>query len=181
MELVIDGYNVIGSRGGLYGDVAAKREAFVAELGRYARLKGHAVTAVFDGFPPSLATAPFGVAREITRRPAGVRVVFAEHERADDVVIRLAQRFRENATIVSSDREVRDACRSYGCVVLGAQVFDQRLSAALAVESWPGDPTRGQDKDGDADNASDGRQVKRGNPRRLSKAERKTRKRLDRL
>lgn len=183
VELVIDGYNVIGSRGGLYGDVAAKREAFVAELGRYARLKGHAVTVVFDGFPPGLATTASGVAGAgAARYPAGVRVRFAEHERADDVIIRLAQRLREGGTIVSSDREVRDACRAYGCVVLGAQAFDQRLVDALAGnEGLSGDSGAEPDKDRDADSGLDGRRVKRGNPRRLSKVERKTRKRLDQL
>ncbi|MEW6681912.1 MAG: NYN domain-containing protein [Nitrospirota bacterium] len=181
MELVIDGYNVIGSRGGLYGDVAAKREAFVAELGRYARLKGHAITVVFDGFPPGLAPTAGG-ASGAARYPASVRVRFAEHERADDVIIRLAQRLREGGTIVSSDREVRDACRAYGCVVLGAQAFDQRLVDALVSnQGLSGDPGAEPDKDRDADSGLDGRRVKRGNPRRLSKVARKTRKRLDRL
>ncbi len=181
VEIVIDGYNVIGSRGGLYGDVAAKRDAFVAELARYARIKGHAVTVVFDGFPPGVATAAGG-ASGVMRYPAGLRVVFAEHERADDVVIRLAARLREQATIVSSDREVRDACRSSGCVVLGAQVFDQRLADALAGE---GLLSREQwavpEKDRDADDGPTDSNVKRGNPRRLSKSDRKTKKRLDRL
>jgi predicted RNA-binding protein with PIN domain len=181
VELVIDGYNVIGSRGGLYGDVAAKRAAFVAELGRYARIKGHAVTAVFDGFPPGLA-AVAGGASGVARDPAGVRVLFAEHERADDVIIRLAQRLRERGTIVSSDREVRDAARSWGCVVLGAQVFDQRLGAALTHDgTFERGPGYEADKDRDPGDGRAGRSDKRGNPRRLSKAERKTRRRLDRL
>jgi predicted RNA-binding protein with PIN domain len=181
VELVIDGYNVIGSRGGLHGDVAAKRDAFVSELGRYARLKGHAVTVVFDGFPPGPATGAGG-ASGVMRYPTGVRVVFAEHERADDVIIRLARRLREQGTIVSSDREVRDACRSFGSVVLGAHVFDQRLTDALSggeIESSVAGPQ--PDKSNDADAAADRRPSKRGNPRRLSKAERKTRRRLDRL
>lgn len=181
MELVIDGYNVIGSRGGLYGDVAARREAFVGELGRYARAKGHAITVVFDGFPPGLATAAGG-ASGVVRYQAGVRVLFAEHERADDVIIRLAKGLRDRGTIVSSDREVRDACRGCGCVVLGAQVFDERLGGALRNDrvSGPGPQIPGN-KDSDTDAGAAGRRDKRGNPRRLPKAERKARKRLDRL
>lgn len=180
MELVIDGYNVIGSRGGLYGDVAATRDAFIAELARYARIKGHAVTAVFDGYPPGVATASGG-ASGVARYPAGVRVLFSEHERADDVIIRLAQRLREKGTIVSSDREVRDGCRSSGCVVLGAQVFDGRLREALVNGEGPDPPEESRDKDDDADDPVSGRGPKRGNPRRLSKTARKTQKRLDRL
>jgi predicted RNA-binding protein with PIN domain len=181
VEIVIDGYNVIGSRGGLYGDVAAKRDAFIAELARYARLKGHAISVVFDGFPPGIATKAGG-ASGVATYPAGVRVLFAEHERADDVVIRLAERLRERATVVSSDREVRDACRSSGCVVLGAQVFDQRLAEALAGEGLvSGDLLAVPDKDRDSDDGPHAPNEKRGNPRRLSKSDRKTRKRLDRL
>jgi predicted RNA-binding protein with PIN domain len=56
VDIIIDGYNVIGSRGGLWGDVAARREAFVAELSRYARARGHAVTVVFDGADAGLPT-----------------------------------------------------------------------------------------------------------------------------
>jgi predicted RNA-binding protein with PIN domain len=181
VDIVIDGYNVIGSRGGLYGDVAAKRDAFITELARYARLKGHAITVVFDGFPPGVATKAGG-ASGIATYPAGVRVLFAEHERADDVIIRLAQRLGERGTIVSSDREVRDACRASGCVVLGAQVFDDRLGDALTNDgALRRVPEIDADKDGDADDTAVNRGEKRGNPRRLPKAARKTRRRLDRL
>jgi hypothetical protein len=67
-------------------------------------------------------------------------------------------------------------------VVLGAQVFDERLGDALSND---GASRRGLeiegDKDRDADDGATGRGDKRGNPRRLPKAERKMRKRLDRL
>lgn len=177
MEIVIDGFNVIGSRGGLYGDVGGKRDAFVTELARYARLKGHTVTVVFDGFAPGLATGSGTI-----RYPAGVRVLFAEHERADDVIVRLARRLREGGTIVTSDREVQNACRGAGCVVVGARVFDQRMADALAGEGLSArgcacDPDTARD---DGDESHD-RTAKRGNPHKLPKAARKTRRRLGRL
>ena len=181
MELVIDGYNVIGSRGGLRGDVAAKRDAYVSELVRYARLKGHGITVVFDGFPPGLTASP-GRRSTAVQHSSGVRVVYSEHERADDVVVRLAQRLREGGTIVSSDREVRDACRSHGCIVLGARVFDERLADVLTEAGGPPrDVGAEPDKDRDNRDETGSRSSKRGNPRRLSKAERKTRRRLERL
>jgi predicted RNA-binding protein with PIN domain len=179
VDIVIDGYNVIGSRGGLYGDVSAKRDAFIAELARYARLRGHAITVVFDGFPPGVATTAGG-ASGVIRSPAGLRVLFAEHERADDVVIRLAELLREQGTIVSSDREVRTACEAHRCVVLGAQTFDARLREALASGGGAGVAPESDEKDRDGDDGARGT-AKRGNPRRLSKAARKTQKRLGRL
>lgn len=171
MDIVIDGYNVIGSRGGLWGDVAARREAFIAELSRYARARGHAVTVVFDGADAGLADRSLPT--------AGVRVLFSKGERADDVVIRLSAGLGARGTIVSSDREVRDKCRSHGGVVLGVKEFERRLVEAL--ESGAGPVAGGfDDKDGEGETVrpSGG---KRGNPFRLSKAERRKRKRLERL
>lgn len=180
MEIIIDGYNVIGSRGGLYGDVAAKRDAFIAELARYAGIRGHAITVVFDGFPPGVATAAGG-ASGVPRNPAGVRVRFSEHERADDVVIRLATQLREQATIVSSDREVRTACEAQRAVVLGAQAFDARLRDALTGEGGLDHAQEVADKDRDGDEDARGGRSKRGNPRRSSKAQRKSQQRLGKL
>jgi predicted RNA-binding protein with PIN domain len=171
VDIVIDGYNVIGSRGGLWGDVAARREAFVAELSRYARARGHAVTVVFDGADSGLADRSLPT--------AGVRVLFSKGERADDVVIRLSARLGARGTIVSSDREVRDKCRSHGGVVLGVKEFERRLIEALEGGAAASVDGIG-DKDGEEE-ASRPPGEKRGNPFRLSKAERRKRKRLERL
>jgi predicted RNA-binding protein with PIN domain len=174
VDIVIDGYNMIGSRGGLWGDVAAKREAFVAELARYARAKGHTVTVVFDGAADGIGKPALPV--------AGVRVLFSRGERADDVVIRLSARLGGRGTIVSSDREVREKCRSHGGVILGVKDFERRLTEALE-EAGRRDARRHPDEEKDGDGAEPSRVVgeKRGNPFRLSKTERRTRKRLERL
>ncbi|MBI3606570.1 MAG: NYN domain-containing protein [Nitrospirae bacterium] len=174
MDIVIDGYNVIGSRGGLWGDVAAKREAFVAELARYARVKGHAVTVVFDGVVDEVGKPSLPV--------AGVRVLFSRGERADDVVIRFSAQLGGRGTIVSSDREVREKCRSHGGVVLGVKDFERRLADALGGGDRPDARSQEGDKKdgGDAEPSRTGSE-KRGNPFRLSKTVRRTRKRLERL
>lgn len=170
MDIVIDGYNVIGSRGGLWGDIAARREAFIAELSRYARARGHDVTVVFDGADAGLADRSLPT--------AGVRVLFSKGERADDVVIRLSARLGARGTIVSSDREVRDKCRSHGGVVLGVKEFERRLIEALEGGTTVVDGF--DDKDVEEKTARSSGE-KRGNPFRLSKAERRKRKRLERL
>jgi hypothetical protein len=160
--------------------VAGKRDAFIAELARYARIRGHAVTVVFDGFPPDVAIGA-GTASGRSRYPAGVRVRFSEHERADDVVIRLAATLREQATIVSSDREVRAACESHRSVVLGSQAFDTRLRDALMNAGGLDADPEVVDKDRDLDEDVRRGNVKRGNPRRASKAQRTSQKRLGKL
>src|SRR5438552_18846991 len=50
IHLIIDGYNLLGVRGGLRGDVEARREQLIRDLAGYRQRKGHAVTAVFDGW-----------------------------------------------------------------------------------------------------------------------------------
>ncbi len=170
MDIVIDGYNFIGSRGGLWGDVAAKREALLADLSRYVRVKGHAVTVVFDGADLAPDAGPLPV--------AGVRVLFSRGERADDVVIRLSAVLGARGTIVSSDREVREKCRSHGGVILGVKEFERRLTEALSNPD-SASPVSGKDEADEGIPRVTGE--KRGNPLRRSKAERRKRQRLTRL
>src|SRR5207247_10504027 len=50
IHLIIDGYNLLGVRGGLRGDVEARREQLIRDLAGYRQRKGHPVTVVFDGW-----------------------------------------------------------------------------------------------------------------------------------
>ncbi|TLY23393.1 MAG: NYN domain-containing protein [Nitrospirae bacterium] len=50
IHLIIDGYNLLGVRGGLRGDVEARREQLIRDLACYRQRKGHPVTVVFDGW-----------------------------------------------------------------------------------------------------------------------------------
>src|SRR2546422_8709343 len=49
IHLVIDGYNLLGVRGGLRGDVEARREQLIRDLAGYRQRKGHPGTGGFDG------------------------------------------------------------------------------------------------------------------------------------
>jgi YacP-like NYN domain len=50
MEIIIDGYNVIGSETGLTGNLERKRNFLVQQLVNYHKNKGHGLTVVFDGW-----------------------------------------------------------------------------------------------------------------------------------
>src|SRR2546428_1957376 len=50
IHLIIDGYNLLGVRGGLRGDVEARREQLIRDLAGYRQRKGHPVTVIFDGW-----------------------------------------------------------------------------------------------------------------------------------
>src|SRR2546426_11762179 len=50
IHLIIDGYNLLGVRGGLRGDVEARRGQLIRDLAGYRQRKGHPVTVIFDGW-----------------------------------------------------------------------------------------------------------------------------------
>src|SRR2546427_11222470 len=50
IHLIIDGYNLLGVRGGLRGDVEARREQLILDLAGYRQRKGRPGTVIFDGW-----------------------------------------------------------------------------------------------------------------------------------
>jgi uncharacterized protein len=164
MELIIDGYNLIGSDAGLTGNLEHKRNWLVQQLADYHRIKGHAVTVVFDGWRS-------GSSNEVEQKRDGISVVFSRlGELADSVIVRRARKQSAGCVVVTSDREVRNAVERFGAVALYATEFREMLrhSAESTDDPEPADSDRGGFN-------------KKGNPRRLSKKERKRRAKLQRL
>src|SRR3989454_12647086 len=96
IRLIIDGYNLLGVRGGLRGDVEAKREALIRDLAGYRQRKGHPVTVVFDGWRS-------GHPVERAEWREGLEVVYSKQgEQADAVVKRLAEKYGSACAVGSS-------------------------------------------------------------------------------
>src|SRR3972149_1591902 len=86
MWVVIDGYNLIRRSPQLHPldrrDLQEGREALLATLGAYRRLKGHRITVVFDGWEQG------GISEQV-RLTAGLQVVFSRRgERAGQALAR---------------------------------------------------------------------------------------------
>jgi uncharacterized protein len=163
MEIIIDGYNVIGSDTGLTGNLEHKRNGLVQQLANYHNIKGHGVTVVFDGWRS-------GSINEIEQKRDGIRIVYSRlGEKADSVVVRLARKQGTGCVVVTSDREVRNAVERFGTAALYAGEFKDMLRnlAQSFADEEPDYPQRGAPK--------------KGNPRRLSKKERKRREKLNKL
>ncbi|MBI3802184.1 MAG: NYN domain-containing protein [Nitrospirae bacterium] len=178
MEIIVDGYNFIGRQKGLRGYLEEKRRRLIDQLSSYRTIKGFPITVVFDG-----------EGRGGAERSGGVEVVFSGYgESADDVIIRMAEALREGCTVVSSDRAVQDQVRSHGGVAVFSGEFEARLHSALSPNSsigaaGPSGPTHLaplEDKDDSSEPLSQPG-PKKGNPRRLSKAERRRQGRLKQL
>ena len=160
MDVIIDGYNLIGSDRGLQGALEHKRNWLVQQVQRYQKLKHFNVIVVFDGWRT-------GSANETSEKFSGVSIIYLRlGEKADQVIIRIAREKGAGAVVVSSDREIRSAVERGGAVAIHAAEFIGILKSIDGVGFE-------DDAEGDYDITD-----KRGNPNRLGKAERR---RIDKL
>jgi len=167
IRIIVDGYNFIGSEKGLRGDIENRREELIGRLARYHAVKGYDVTVVFDGWQS-------GWPSEHGELRQGIEVVFSKHgEKADEVIVRMAEELGSAGLVVSSDREVARFVRAAGATAVSSSEFAARLS-----QIGVGGPEDGMKPD---DEVPAPRTGKKGNPRRLSKQERKKRLRLNKL
>ena len=168
-HIVVDGYNVIGSEQGLRGDLEQKRADLVKEVVQYQARTGHALTTVFDGWR--------GGRSDETREQAGaVTVVFSRHgEKADAVIERLAREIGATCIVVTSDRDLRRNVEGGGAVAVYVGEFLAKMRTDPATPAPP------EDDDGMEPPPTRPNGRKKGNPRRLSKAERVRRERLAKL
>jgi uncharacterized protein len=130
IHLIIDGYNLIRQSPELLAqesqDLSLGRDALLEKLAAYRRLKKHAVTVVFDGWE----AGEFMGNRD---RFQGMLIIYSRRgEKADEVIKRLADRERERALIISSDREIIDHAERVGAAVMSADEFSFRLQFACA-------------------------------------------------
>jgi predicted RNA-binding protein with PIN domain len=160
MDLVIDGYNLIGNNQGLYGAVEHKRNWLIQQLSQYQKIKKLNVIVVFDGWQS-------GMANESIDQKDGVKIVYSRlGEKADQVIIRIAREKGAGAVVVSSDREIRNAVERFGAVAIYSGEFNQILRSLDGSLS------------DDEDETDESIPSKAGNANRLSKSDRK---RLDKL
>ena len=175
-EILVDGYNLIGAQGRFRRDreiLLGERNRLKKALSVYASAlpEPARTTVVFDGFPTEL---------EGSHGSAGsVVVLFSEEEgTADAVIVRLALRHREQAIVISSDREVIEQSRSAGARVVGCREFLDRMAGRTNSQPSPRQPFIHDESDRDD---YPQRPSKKGNPRKPSKKERQSRRTLSGL
>ena len=106
-----------------------------------------------------------GQAQEAKEKREGVTIIYSRiGETADAVVVRLAREKGSGCVVVTSDREIRKAVERFGAVAIYSSEFNQILY--------------GLDDATDEDDAEevDEQPLRRGNPHRTAKADRKTSK-----
>jgi predicted RNA-binding protein with PIN domain len=162
MDIIIDGYNLIGSERGLTGGLEHQRNWLLQRLSLYQEVRGHAVVLVFDGWKT-------GLLDEVSENKQGVQIVFSRQgEKADSVIIRLARAKASGCVVVTSDREVRRAVEKFGATAVYADEFSRILRhLELAADAGSDEGER--------------RPNKKGNPKRLAKNERQRLGKLKKL
>ncbi|MEK6791892.1 MAG: NYN domain-containing protein [Deltaproteobacteria bacterium] len=163
-NLIIDGYNLIGLDG--LSDIEAEREQLIEDLIVYKKAVSVRITVVFDG------TSSGNLTRGAMGR-SGINIIFSRAgEQADAIIKEMAHRIGSGATIVTSDRDVRETARASGATVIESVEFRNVLDEALYEEIKGAAPE---------DETDDSAARKKGNPRRLPKADRLKQHRLDKL
>lgn len=153
---------------GLSGNLEAQRERFLQALSQYRLQKYHDVIVVFDGEKGGWAT-------ESHERTMGIVIVFSRlGEKADDVIKRMVKEDDIEYTIITSDKEIASFAETFGSTSILSEDFIPKLNIRnnFAADEW---------KDEDADVYRPVTPKKKGNPRKLSKAARKRKQKLDRL
>jgi len=173
MWIVIDGYNLIRRSPRLSlldrRDMEEGRDALLATLSAYRRIKGHRITVVFDGWERG------GTSEQVTLT-AGLQVVFTRRgEPADQAILRFVGKAPSGAVVVTSDRALADDVARTGAVTLSAEEFEARLDHALRGNNE--DEFR-KEEDDDSDSEWPGPHRRKGPTRRPS---RQTKRRITTL
>jgi len=163
MDLIVDGYNLIGSDQGLEGALEHKRNRLVQQLSQYQKIKQFNVIVAFDGWRT-------GSANQVVEKKDGITVIYSRlGEKADAVIVRVAREKGNGCVVVTSDRAIRTAVERFGAVAVFAAEFNRILRS---LDGFYGD----DEVDEVRLNAA-----KSGNPNRLSKSERWRKEKLQKL
>lgn len=178
IHVIIDGYNLLGVRG--WGGRASSeegqqhRERLIQDLSRYGHRKGHPITVVFDAWRE----------RNMEHREhrSGVQVIYTQGgERADQVIQRMARQYGRDCVVVSSDLEIVSTAKDHGALSMSAKEFQGKLQSVVRVGKATGRMVTGPTSEayGEVEEEpSIKRPNKKGNPRKLPKAQRNRNRQL---
>lgn len=166
--ILIDGYNLIGIA---HEKLDKARNDLIEQLHTYASLKKHHITVVFDGWKSGQKDQTRSTARHVT-------VIYSRlAEKADNVIKRMLSSSTKPWIVVSSDREVSDYAAKKDFAAITSDEFEEKLFLALNRIKYDASSNElsldeelikyYEDEDDHAPTRS------KGNPRRLSKKQKK--------
>ncbi len=170
-KVIVDGYNLLH----VSPQLSVRREELlenarnrlIEKLSRYKRQKNVSVAIVFDGWKGGMPTQN----QEIIK---GIKIIYSKlGEKADEVIKHIIANSSEEVIVVSSDREIRDFAEKHNTVSVSSSEFEKKIEEALFYQM------KGYDEEDYEEREISTK--KRGNPKKLSKAERKKRAKTKKL
>ena len=170
-KVIIDGYNLLH----VSPQLSVRREELlenarnrlIEKLSRYKRQKNVSLAIVFDGWKGGMPTQN----QEIIK---GIKIIYSKlGEKADEVIKHIIANSSEEVIVVSSDREIRDFAEKHNTVSVSSSEFEKKIEEALFYQM------KGYDEEDYEEREISTK--KRGNPKKLSKAERKKRAKTKKL
>jgi len=165
-HILIDGYNLIGIA---HGNLEKARNDLIDQLQKYSSIKQHDITLVFDGWKSGH--------RDQTRtRAAHVTVIYSRLGETADVAIRkMLTPDAKPWIVVSSDREIHDYAARKDFAAVTSDEFEDKLFRALHSGNIGTIPDMHDEDEYDSPNRF------KGNPRKLSKRDKKKQQALKKL
>lgn len=159
MQIIIDGYNLLHNSPKYsslaHQDLERARQSLLTDLSLYGRQRKHKITVVFDGWQG-------GPRQESRTTEQRVSVIYSPlGERADEVIRRIALAAKKELLIVTSDQGIIQTLEAKRVLAIVVEDFLERMQ----------DLGRNQAKEYDAE--PELVKSKKGNPRKLPKAQRK--------
>ena len=133
VHIIIDGYNLIRQSRKLRSielqDIQLGRQALIDMLAAYKKVKPHKITVVFDG----MGAPSFSRGKD---RHKGIEIKFSRNgDSADTVIKRMSAREKQNALVVSSDRDILSFVEAQGCTVIESSEFEAKLASVALMET----------------------------------------------
>lgn len=127
MNIFIDAYNLLKQLHAVAQVSEAQRRAFIDQLSRFARNKGHHIYLVYDGGQS---------ARPESEHVGPVAIIHSGYKlSADDVIKQKILNFAtEHTILVSDDRQLCDYVASAGFATIGTSNFYKLMRAAIQHE-----------------------------------------------
>ena len=140
-HIIIDGYNIIGTA---HQNLEKERNGLIEELTRYAKVKKHDITVVFDGWKDGSGT-------ETVLKTGGIRVIYSRiAEKADRVIMRIIAEEKKAWIVISSDREIADFAWSREMVPVTSEEFERKLYTAIESKDYTSEPFPDDEEENDA-------------------------------
>ena len=165
-HILIDGYNLIGIA---HGNLEQARNELIEQLQKYSRIKQHDITLVFDGWKS-------GHKDQTRTKAAHVTVIYSRLGETADVAIRkMLLPDAKPWIVVSSDREIYDFAARKDFAAVSSDEFEDKLFRALHNENIESIPDMQEEDEYDSPTRF------KGNPRKLSKRDKKKQQALKKL